>query len=181
MTGRARAIATLETYYGAFNGGDQEAMLACLTEDVAHDINQGQRETGATSAAADVDPSSVQLVGAELCDRGGIGEQQIHELVVGTSRSEIDALVPFQDARGPNHGASQNALAFGGRPRVAAESAEHARESGFELGLHRSSTYQTCHSAAPAAKLWDAFHADAIPLKVCAGSKNAGGGLKGML
>jgi steroid delta-isomerase-like uncharacterized protein len=46
MTGSARAIATLETYYGAFNGGDQEAMLACLTENVAHDINQGSRQNG---------------------------------------------------------------------------------------------------------------------------------------
>ena len=46
MTGRARALATLETYYGAFNAGDQEAMLACLTGDVAHDINQGGRQTG---------------------------------------------------------------------------------------------------------------------------------------
>lgn len=46
MTGRARAIATLETYYGAFNRGDHDAMLACLTENVAHDINQGGRQTG---------------------------------------------------------------------------------------------------------------------------------------
>ena len=46
MTGRASAIATLERYYGAFNAGDQEAMLACLTENVAHDINQGTRQSG---------------------------------------------------------------------------------------------------------------------------------------
>ena len=46
MTGRARAIETLENYYGAFNRGDAEAMLACLTDDVAHDINQGGRQTG---------------------------------------------------------------------------------------------------------------------------------------
>ncbi len=46
MTDRAAAIATLERYYDAFNRGDHEAMLACLTEDVAHDINQGGRESG---------------------------------------------------------------------------------------------------------------------------------------
>jgi len=46
MTGRAQALATLERYYAAFNGGDHEAMLACLTDDIAHDVNQGGRETG---------------------------------------------------------------------------------------------------------------------------------------
>lgn len=46
MTGRARALAMLERYYDAFNRGDREAMLACLTDGVAHDINQGGRQTG---------------------------------------------------------------------------------------------------------------------------------------
>jgi steroid delta-isomerase-like uncharacterized protein len=36
----------IERYYEAFNRGDWEAMLACLTDDVAHDINQGHRESG---------------------------------------------------------------------------------------------------------------------------------------
>ncbi|WP_114238454.1 ketosteroid isomerase-related protein [Dyella sp. C9] len=38
--------ALVERYYDAFNRADWEAMLDCLTDDVAHDINQGQRETG---------------------------------------------------------------------------------------------------------------------------------------
>lgn len=38
--------ALIRRYYGAFNTGDWEAMLACLTEDVTHDINQGAREAG---------------------------------------------------------------------------------------------------------------------------------------
>ena len=33
-------------YYAAFNRADWPAMLALLTEDVVHDINQGGRETG---------------------------------------------------------------------------------------------------------------------------------------
>jgi steroid delta-isomerase-like uncharacterized protein len=41
-----QALALLERYYAAFNAGDNEAMLACLSEDVAHDINQGARQTG---------------------------------------------------------------------------------------------------------------------------------------
>ena len=45
-TERTVALAILKQYYDAFNAGDHEGMLACLTDDVAHDINQGGRETG---------------------------------------------------------------------------------------------------------------------------------------
>lgn len=45
-TERAAALETLKQYYDAFNAGDLDGMLACLTEDIAHDINQGGRETG---------------------------------------------------------------------------------------------------------------------------------------
>jgi steroid delta-isomerase-like uncharacterized protein len=44
MTGQT--ISLVQTYYDAFNCNDAEAMLALLTDDVAHDINQGERETG---------------------------------------------------------------------------------------------------------------------------------------
>ena len=40
------SIALVARYYDAFNRGDWEAMLDCLADDVAHDINQGHRETG---------------------------------------------------------------------------------------------------------------------------------------
>lgn len=39
-------VATVAAYYDAFNRSDREGMLALLTEDVAHDINQGGREIG---------------------------------------------------------------------------------------------------------------------------------------
>nr|WP_256437546.1 ketosteroid isomerase-related protein [Roseococcus sp. SDR] len=42
----------LRRYYAAFNAGDWEGMLACLTEDVAHDVNQGGREVGRAAFAA---------------------------------------------------------------------------------------------------------------------------------
>jgi steroid delta-isomerase-like uncharacterized protein len=45
-TPREAALATLKQYYDAFNRGDHDGMLACLTDDVAHDVNQGGRETG---------------------------------------------------------------------------------------------------------------------------------------
>jgi steroid delta-isomerase-like uncharacterized protein len=43
---RAQALALLTRYYAAFNAGDWEGMLACLGDDVAHDINQGARQSG---------------------------------------------------------------------------------------------------------------------------------------
>ncbi|MEO3385247.1 ketosteroid isomerase-related protein [Mesorhizobium sp. CAU 1741] len=42
----AETIALVERYIAAFNAGDNDAMLACLSQDVAHDINQGAREIG---------------------------------------------------------------------------------------------------------------------------------------
>lgn len=41
-----QALALIERYYAAFNGGDMPSFLDLLTDDVAHDINQGVRETG---------------------------------------------------------------------------------------------------------------------------------------
>lgn len=41
-----QAVALIEHYYDCFNKGDREAFLALLTDDVAHDINQGGTETG---------------------------------------------------------------------------------------------------------------------------------------
>ena len=38
--------ALVRRYYEAFNRGDAEAMLACLADDVAHDVNQGMRRKG---------------------------------------------------------------------------------------------------------------------------------------
>ena len=42
----------IRAYYAAFNAGDRDAMLALLTDDVAHDLNQGARETGREAFAA---------------------------------------------------------------------------------------------------------------------------------
>ncbi len=36
----------VRAYYDRFNAGDWEGMLALLSEDVAHDLNQGGREVG---------------------------------------------------------------------------------------------------------------------------------------
>jgi len=39
-------IELIDRYYAAFNRGDRETMLALLSENVVHDLNQGARETG---------------------------------------------------------------------------------------------------------------------------------------
>lgn len=41
-----RVIETVLRYYAAFNRGDADGMLDLLTEDVAHDANQGDRSVG---------------------------------------------------------------------------------------------------------------------------------------
>lgn len=41
-----RATELVLAYYAAFNRSDRAAMLALLTDDVAHDLNQGAREIG---------------------------------------------------------------------------------------------------------------------------------------
>jgi steroid delta-isomerase-like uncharacterized protein len=43
---QSSAAALLKSYYETFNTGDREALLNLLTDDVAHDINQGGTETG---------------------------------------------------------------------------------------------------------------------------------------
>ncbi|MDR6989950.1 ketosteroid isomerase-related protein [Luteimonas sp. 3794] len=45
-TAQATALQLVHDYYAAFNAGDRAAMLALLTDDVVHDLNQGPRETG---------------------------------------------------------------------------------------------------------------------------------------
>jgi steroid delta-isomerase-like uncharacterized protein len=50
MTEIAKTLIT--AYYAAFNAGDAPAMLALLSDDVRHDINQSGTETGRGAFAA---------------------------------------------------------------------------------------------------------------------------------
>jgi len=47
-----RSTELVLAYYAAFNRGDRDAMLALLSDDVAHDLNQGAREIGREAFAA---------------------------------------------------------------------------------------------------------------------------------
>lgn len=65
-----RAIELVLAYYAAFNRGDTAAMLDLLADDIAHDINQGGRETGKAAFAA-------FLARMDRCYR-----EQLHDIVV---------------------------------------------------------------------------------------------------
>ncbi|OWU84105.1 isopropylmalate/homocitrate/citramalate synthase [Oceanicola sp. 22II-s10i] len=41
----------IHRYFNAFNAKDTEAMLACVTEDLAHHVNEGQVRTGRAAFA----------------------------------------------------------------------------------------------------------------------------------
>jgi len=48
----AATEALIRRYYAAFNAGDAAGMLACLAEDVRHDVNQGATRRGKAAFAA---------------------------------------------------------------------------------------------------------------------------------
>jgi len=43
---RIETAALVRRYYDAFNSGNSAGMLECLTDDVIHDVNQGERRIG---------------------------------------------------------------------------------------------------------------------------------------
>jgi steroid delta-isomerase-like uncharacterized protein len=53
MTDRATdtARATIQSYFEAFNAGDTAAMVACLSDDVAHHVNEGKVREGRAAFA----------------------------------------------------------------------------------------------------------------------------------
>ena len=46
VNAQAATETLIKHYYEAFNRGDADGMLACLADDVAHDVNQGVRRPG---------------------------------------------------------------------------------------------------------------------------------------
>lgn len=49
---KASTESLIARYYEAFNRGDGNGMLACLAEDVVHDVNQGVRRSGKAAFGA---------------------------------------------------------------------------------------------------------------------------------
>lgn len=73
----------VKQYYDAFNGRDWDGMLALLTDDVAHDVNQGSRETG-------IDAFRAFLARMDRCY-----SEQVTQLVVMANDDGCRAAVEF--------------------------------------------------------------------------------------
>ncbi|TDR06391.1 ketosteroid isomerase-related protein [Marinomonas communis] len=52
---RQATVQLLQKYYEAFNAQDMDTFLSLLTDDVIHDINQGDREVGKDTFSAFMD------------------------------------------------------------------------------------------------------------------------------
>ncbi|MFT3761704.1 MAG: ketosteroid isomerase-related protein [Pseudoxanthomonas sp.] len=78
-----RATELVLAYYAAFNRGDWDAMLALLSDDVAHDLNQGPRETGRDAFAA------------FLARMNASYREQLHDIVVLASLDGIRAAAEY--------------------------------------------------------------------------------------
>lgn len=64
----SRAI--IETYYAAFNAGNAEGMLACLTDDIEHRVNEGGVRRG-------------KALFAEFCSHMGVSyREQLKDIVI---------------------------------------------------------------------------------------------------
>lgn len=81
MPGSTEAV--IRAYYDAFNRGDEAAFLALLTDDVAHDVSQGGRETGREAFAR-------FLAHMNRCYR-----ERIEDLVVMTEATGTRAAAEF--------------------------------------------------------------------------------------
>lgn len=77
------ALQLIQTYYATFNTGDREAFLALLTEDVRHDINQGEIESG-------VEAFRVFLQRMDRCYR-----EQVEDLVAFASEDGTRGAAEF--------------------------------------------------------------------------------------
>jgi steroid delta-isomerase-like uncharacterized protein len=76
-------VALIQRYYAAFNNGDWNGMLDCLSDDVVHDINQGKREAGKPAFRA-------FLAHMERCYR-----EQLRDMVVMPSEDGSRAAAEF--------------------------------------------------------------------------------------
>lgn len=81
MTQNAKAL--IEKYYGAFNAGDMDTFLELLTDDVVHDINQGERQTGKQAFRAFMDKMNTNY------------KEQLVDMVIMTSEDGTRAAAEF--------------------------------------------------------------------------------------
>lgn len=83
MSNQASTLQLISKYYATFNSGDRQAMLALLTHDVEHAINQGATETG-------MDAFRAFLQRMDRCYR-----EEVTELVIMASEDGSRASAEF--------------------------------------------------------------------------------------
>ncbi len=78
-----RSTELILAYYTAFNRGDPQTLLELLAEDIAHDVNEGEREIGREAFAA-------FLTRMQRCYR-----ERLSEVVVMTSHDGTRAAAEY--------------------------------------------------------------------------------------
>lgn len=83
MTTAETARATIARYYAAFNAGDAAGMLACVTEDVEHRVNEGGIRRG-------------RALFAEFCAHMGVSYREtLRDMVIFASDDGTRAAAEF--------------------------------------------------------------------------------------
>lgn len=76
-------MSTIATYYAAFNAGDADAMLACVTDDIEHRVNQGAIRHGRAKFV-------------EFCAHMGVSyREQLRDIVVFTTEDATRGAAEF--------------------------------------------------------------------------------------
>jgi steroid delta-isomerase-like uncharacterized protein len=82
-TPAAIARTTINAYYAAFNASDPAGMLACLSEDVEHRVNEGGKRLGKAKFA-------------EFCAHMGVSyREELRDLVIFVSENGTRAAAEF--------------------------------------------------------------------------------------
>ena len=82
-TAHSAALATVRAYFDAFNAGDAAGMLALVTDDVEHHVNQGGVRRGRAAFA-------------ELCAHMGVSyREELRDLVIFASDDGTRAAAEF--------------------------------------------------------------------------------------
>lgn len=101
---RAAAESLVRTWYDRFNARDRGAMLALLTDDVIHDVNQGAREVGLEACAKfleRMDRSYAEHLSDLVVMADATGTRAAAEFVVHGKYIATDAGLPM--ARGQDY------------------------------------------------------------------------------
>lgn len=92
----------LRRYYDRFNAGDWDGMCALLTDDVAHDLNQGERQIGRATFRAFLDRMArsyrERLHDVVVLAPGG-GRAAVEYVVEGEYLADDDGLPPARGQR----------------------------------------------------------------------------------